>query len=265
MVEHPTYAKQSTGTSSNETKILGLSWNKETDEVSIDFTTCIERGRKKQLTTRKMISTINSVFDVLGISSPLMITGKLLYSQACLNKLRWDEEVPEDISKMWNKWIEDLEKIKTVTIPRSVVGGNNTKLAIHGFSDASKVTACAVVYLVGTCNSLETSSNLLVAKSRIAPKELSIPRKELVAAHLLTKLMKHVKETLQEVHEISECHGWIDSTTVLYWLKDKGTWSKFVRNRAQVIKNVDFITWHCVPTKDNPSDLGSRGVHPSKM
>ena len=47
VVEHPTYAKQSTGTSSNETKILGLSWNKETDEDSIDFTTCIERGKKK--------------------------------------------------------------------------------------------------------------------------------------------------------------------------------------------------------------------------
>ena len=94
---------------------------------------------------------------------------------------------------MWNKWIEDLEKIKTVSIPRSIVGDNNTKLAIHGFSDASKVAVCAAVYLVGTCDSIETSSNLLVAKSRIAPKKLSIPRKELVAAHLLTKLMKHVK------------------------------------------------------------------------
>ena len=207
VVKHPTYTKQSTGTSSNETKILGLSWNKETDEVSIDFTTCIERGKKKQLTKRKMIPAINSVFDVLGISSPLMITGKLLHSQACLNKLRWDEEVPKDISKMWNKWIEDLEKIKTVTIPRSVVGGNNTKLAIHGFLDASKVAVCTAVYLVGTCDSLEASSNLLVAKSRIAPKELSIPLKELVAAHLLTKPMKYVKETLREVNEISDCHG----------------------------------------------------------
>ena len=122
-----------------------------------------------------MIAAINGVFDVLGISSPLMITGKLLHSQACRNKLRWDEEVPEDISKMWNKWIEDLEKIKTVTIPRSVVGGNNTKLATNGFSDASEVAVCAAVYLVGTYDSLEISSNLLVAKSRIAPKELFIP------------------------------------------------------------------------------------------
>ena len=109
------------------------------------------------------------------------------------------------------------------------------------------------------------TSRLLVAKSRIAPLELSIPRKELVAAHLLSKLMKHVKETLQQKHKISEWHGWVDSTTVLYWLKDKGTWSTFVRNRTKAIKETDFITWHYVPTKDNPSDLGSRGVQSNKI
>ena len=56
----------------------------------------------------------------------------------------------------------------------------------------------------------DTSSKLLVAKSQIAPNDLSIPHKELVAAHLLTKLMRPVQETLQKVHEISECHGWAD-------------------------------------------------------
>ena len=104
-----------------------------------------------------------------------------------------------------------------------------------------------------------------MAKSRIAPLELSIPRKELVVAHLLSKLMKHVKETLQQKHKISELYGWVDSTTVLYWLKDKGTWSTFVRNRTKAIKETDFITWHYVPTKDNTSDLGSRGVQSNKI
>ena len=263
--EDSTYAKQSTGTATNDTKILGLPWNKETDEVSIDFTTCIERSKQKQMTKRKMISAINSVFDVLGLSSPLMINAKLLYSQACRSKLRWDEKVPEDINKKWNKWIENLEKIKAVTVPRSAVnGGEDTNLVIHGFSDASKVAVCAAVYLVETWDNNATS-RLLVAKSRIAPLELSIPRKELVAAHLLSKLMKHVKETLQQKHKISEWHGWVDSTTVLYWLKDKGTWSTFVRNRTKAIKETDFITWHYVPTKDNPSDLGSRGIQSNKI
>ena len=91
------------------------------------------------------------MFYILGLSSPLMINAKLLYSQACRNKLRWDEKVPEDINKKWNKWIENLEKIKAVTVLRSAVnGGEDTNLVIHGFSDASKVAVCAAVYLVET-------------------------------------------------------------------------------------------------------------------
>ena len=105
-------------------------------------------------------------------------------------------------------------------ISRSAVKGKVIKLVIHGFSEASKLAVRAVVYLTALHNNLETSSNLLVAKSGIAPKDLSIPCKDLVPAQLLTKLMRHVKETLQKVHEIGDCHGWVDSTTVLYTTKE---------------------------------------------
>ena len=58
--------------------------------------------------------------------------------------------------------------------------------------------------------------------------------------------------------------GWI-AQLFFNWLKDKGTWSTFVRNRTKAIKETDFITWHYVPTKDNPSDLGSRGIQSNKI
>ena len=46
------------------------------------------------------MSAINSVFDPLGFVSPVMITGKILYSIACLKKLPWDDAVPEEIKKL---------------------------------------------------------------------------------------------------------------------------------------------------------------------
>ena len=46
-----------------------------------------------------MLSAINSVFDPLGLVSPVMITGKILYSIACMKKLLWDDAVPEEIKK----------------------------------------------------------------------------------------------------------------------------------------------------------------------
>ncbi|XP_004211237.1 uncharacterized protein LOC101239978 [Hydra vulgaris] len=72
------------------TKILGHPWNKETDQLSIELTTCINNGNKENLTKRKILSAINSVFDVLGFRALVLITGKILYSRLCLSKIGWD-------------------------------------------------------------------------------------------------------------------------------------------------------------------------------
>ena len=76
--------------------------------------------------------------------------------------------------------------------------------------------------------------------------------------------MHHVKEVLKDKH-VEEYHCWVDSTTVLYWIKGQGTWSQFVRNRTKAIQDKEYLQWHHVPFADNPSDQGSRGMAPSKM
>eukprot|EP00794_Sanderia_malayensis_P006681 gene6680-7438_t len=58
------------------------------------------------------------------------------------------------------------------------------------------------------------------------------------------------------------CHYWTDSTTVLHWMANKGTWWVFVRNR---VKELSTGSWNYVPTKQNPSDLGTRGIKPSQL
>ena len=45
----------------------------------------------------------------------------------------------------------------------------------------------------------------------------------------------------------------------------QGTWSQFMRNRTKAIQQKEYLQWHHVPTSDNPSDEGSRGVGPSKV
>ena len=103
------------------------------------------------MTKRKMISAINSVFDVLGLSSPLMINAKLLYSQACRSKLDGMRKYQRISTKNGTNGLKTWKKSKAVTVPRSAAnGGEDTNLVIHGFSDASKVAVCAVVYLVET-------------------------------------------------------------------------------------------------------------------
>ena len=137
-------------------------------------------------------------------------------------------------------------------------------MILHGFSDASKLAVSVAVYAVTTHIATPVQQRLLVAKSRIAPKDQSIPRLGLVAAHTLSRLMDHVKEVLKDVH-VEEYHCWVDCTTVLYWIKGQGTWSQFVRNRTKAIQDKEYLQWHHVPTAENPSDQGSRGMPPSKM
>ena len=74
------------------------------------------------MTKRKMLSTVNCVFDILGLASPVIISGKILYSQVCLKKLSWDEEVPDEIGELWKRWIKCLTRTLSVSIPRSPGG-----------------------------------------------------------------------------------------------------------------------------------------------
>ena len=166
-----TYAKLTVGTQPHESKILGVPWNKEEDTFSINFAKTLKGVEEGPLTKRKMLSAINSIFDLLGIAAPVVIVGKVLYSKVCLRKLRWDEEVPVDIQKPWTKWLNDMKECPYVSIPRSVVGVSLTGAILHGFSDASKLVVSVAVYAVTTHIAAPLQQRLLVAKSRIAPKD----------------------------------------------------------------------------------------------
>ena len=98
------------------------------------------------LTMRKMLSAVNGVYDLLGVAAPVVIKGKILYSETCLRKLKWDEQVPDDIWRSWKKWLRGLEECPVLSDLRSVVNKDVTKIVLHGFSDASKLAVSAAIY-----------------------------------------------------------------------------------------------------------------------
>ena len=57
------------------------------------------------------------------------------------------------------------------------------KVDLHAFCDASMVANCTVVYAVVHQPSV-TNQGLVVSKSRISKKNLTIPRLELVSVHM---------------------------------------------------------------------------------
>ena len=79
-----------------------------------------------------------SVYDPLGIVSPLLLVAKTIYRQICDSKHSWDAPLQEVFKNKWISWIESLPSLQVIPriIPRTYAVINGVEL--HGFGDASK-------------------------------------------------------------------------------------------------------------------------------
>ena len=242
------------------TKMLGIQWNTSTDSMSINFSHVVENEHSS--TQRGILKTTASIFDPLGIGSPVTILAKIVYHEVCLKKLGWDTQIPLELAKLWDFWIKGIENHPELEYNRCVIKHLEEPILdikLHGFADAS-LKACAAVIYVQIIQSSEVYVQLLTAKSRVSKPGLTVPRLELVAAQMLAKMLKQVQKALEGV-TVSEIHAWSDSKTVLCWLNNKSEWKQFVRLRVDQILQESNIEWHYVNTKDNPADIASRGMH----
>ncbi|XP_037029723.1 uncharacterized protein LOC119069705 [Bradysia coprophila] len=242
--------------------VLGMKWNKKRDTISCTATpTTLE-----QLTKRTLLSTINKIFDPLGFLSPAMIFPKLTLQASWDKKLDWDDELPQDLMTQFKKWNQQLGYLVNVEIPRCIKGkhfNEESTMQIHVFNDASKFAYATVIFLRVETNK-NISVQLIQAKTRIAPiNQITIPRLELMACVLGTRLMNSVKDTL---FTNIPCYYWTDSTTALAWISRNDEWGTFVGNRVkEIIGLTNVQQWFHVPGIKNPADLPSRGCTPKEL
>ena len=107
-----TYAKQQLGVKPNETKMLGMHWGKSKDVISVSV------PEKTDKTKRGILRFLASIFDPLGIISPVTLYGKILYRESSDLKIGWDEPITNDLLKKWSKWTSQLPE--KVEVPRSI-------------------------------------------------------------------------------------------------------------------------------------------------
>ncbi len=252
--DEETYAKQQLGGDLTQTTMLGLKWNKSKDTLTVTFPTV---DSNTTTTKRTILSKLAKVYDPLGLVSPIILEGKLIFRDVCKTKVPWDADIREPLRRRWNEWEKSLPK--EVTVPRLIVNYREPVLSVelHTFGDASTKGVGAVVYSVVRQRS-GTTQQLVAAKSRLAKEGLTIPRLELISAHMATNLVKNVQNALENLPEPT-IYGWLDSTVALHWIHGEGQYRQFVANRVSKIKQHPEIGWRHVPTKDNPADIASRG------
>ena len=80
------YTKQQLGVRPEETKLLGLNWNKVKDTIAVSFP-----AKLGDVTKRGVLLTLASIYDPLGIVSPITLQGKLLFRELCDRGITWDQ------------------------------------------------------------------------------------------------------------------------------------------------------------------------------
>lgn len=117
-----------------EQRSLGISWNIVTDT----FTFQVKRD-DKPFTRRGVLSTINSIFDLLGFLSPVTIRGRSLLRELTMENGDWDSPLPGQLQADWMRWKSSLQCLQNIQIPRcytslSTSAGSTRELCV--FADA---------------------------------------------------------------------------------------------------------------------------------
>ena len=107
----------------------------------------------------------------------------------------------------------------------------------------------------------QVTMKLLIAKTKLAPvKSLTIPRLELCAALLVSKLANHVIEAIS----LRSCplYLWSDSTVALAWIQSSPhSWQPFVSHRIAEIQRLNsHAQWQHIDGKINLADPATRGI-----
>ena len=139
------------------------------------------------------------------------------------------------------------------------------EIQLHGFSDTNLKAYAAVTYPRFYLIDRLIFTSLVSSKTKVVPikrQKLSVPRLELLACLLLTKLLKNVLCSFNFVYFDIKLYCWTDSTDCVYCINGyHKVWENFVEKQVtQTRRKLPDTKWlHC-PATTNLADIPSRGL-----
>ena len=179
------------------------------------------------------------------------------------HNLTWHKELPDSFKENWVKWLNELQNLTSLEIPRRYFSNVGSEGQLHVFCDSSQLAYGAVAYLRGTTPKSGTKCTFVMSRSKVAPiKPQTMPRLELLAAVLRAELSKYLANTILTKFYTFQIILWSDSQIVLSWISSsKPLPQQFIRHRVQLIRDITSQnTWRYSPTTSNPADLITRGM-----
>lgn len=235
-------------------RALGVQWNVAFDTFSFSITI-----KDRPATRRGLLSVISTVYDPLGFVAPFVLPAKVLIQDLCKRKFDWDEPIPDENLTSWQTWMKELPKLEHFRVERFFKPcdfGVVESCQLHLFSDASELAYLRMVNSNG-----DVHCAFVMGKSRLSPlKPVTMPRMELSAAVLSTRLERMIREEIE--YTIDDSIFWTDSTCALRYVEnDEKKFETFVASRVSAIREQSLSCQRCyVHTELNPADDASRGI-----
>ncbi|XP_066917099.1 uncharacterized protein [Clytia hemisphaerica] len=252
--------------------VAGMAWKPKEDSIALDIKDLNfakrYRGKKvgvinevpAKLTRRQCVSKASEVFNLSGIITPITASLKLDLHDLVNRKLSWDDTLPENLRQLWISNFQLISEIKDITYRKAIVPEDAESLQINtlDFGDASQSIACSAIYIrfKRTCGNY--SCQLIFARSRILPEDMTQPRRELVAALLNAHTSEVVCQAFSTQHNAS--HKFTDSQIVLHWLcNEDRPLKKWLRSRVVEIKRFSSSSnWSYIKSTDMIADIATR-------
>ena len=261
-------------------RVLGMHWDATNDEFVVIAKINISKKFKgarsqpdlsyeeiptlmnEKLTRRILLSIVKSVYDPIGLISPITVRLKIelrIFYKVEYN-LEGDDPIPDQMKAVCVKLIQVLKAAEDVRFPRCIKPQNavgNPELIM--FNDGSKLAMCAAAYVRWLLDDGNYECRLWTAKTRVTPlHNTSVPRIEMQSAVMSVRLYRaivnHSELTFDNKYFI------LDSMCTLALLqKDSMALKEYMGNRvSECLHLTQPENWFQVKSKDNIADLGTR-------
>ncbi|CAG7719230.1 unnamed protein product [Allacma fusca] len=244
-------------TTNFDVSVLGLSCT-DTLTVVVDNVVCVD----KRVTKRVILSCAHRVLDLIGFTCPVTVVPKSLLQKSWSLKVGWDDELPEEITKEFHRWSEQVAELKKIKILRWLVGTIcDCKLSFLVFADVSSYAYAAVVFIrVDTMNTVSVQRGNILMK-HLNDKELRTAEMslfKLIQAETYCAESHHIGDhpavvlLIKKVHE-ELSHAGVQmvmcNLTETFWIQARRTIRKVVVNCAKCRR------FDCTKIKTTPPPL----------
>ena len=96
-------------------RALGISWDPNSDMLTFKVV-----NKNIPETKRGILSMVSSIFDPMGLISPIIVKAKLLIQEIWRRSLGWDKKLPRDLNDQWNLWKNLVLKLPSLAVPRRI-------------------------------------------------------------------------------------------------------------------------------------------------